>query len=486
MSQQPYRLLWFSACIASVLYIGSLIVVLPGNSRLNHVSGVWLTLALDLGEGVFYRPLLSEQGYGGTRFFPLHFVLHALLMKLGLSPIAAGYALTFASTLGMIGGFFALLCRLKVTPGLAGAVAALTLCSATTHLALTTIRGDLLPAALNLWGWFFCARAAQPPHKMRPGLAALFFVLAVAAKVTAAYGFLAAVWWLVVLGKKRAAGILTATTLSGIVALLATLHFASGGRATESMLICASGGTNLAYAAGGPLRMLRIAQAKDPVSWCCVLLAAACAIVSLRKTGPNLAALAFATTAAITALVFASPGTDYNHLLDLFLCALLVLATQMVQRRRLTTILAVLLPLMGTFGAMDGFLSVRELSTKVATTHRRLAELLQEYAQDGRPMLSQDPLLPILVGQRSFLMDPFMIRLTRKQLPKITDDLYNRLADHDFSAVILKVEPNVKLDSLRLPPQHFGDGFLEQLLKHYEPKIQLDLYVICLPNNETR
>ena len=52
-----------------------------------------MTLADDLARGTFYRPLLSpELGFGGTRFFPLAFALHAGLLRLGIPLLFAGYA----------------------------------------------------------------------------------------------------------------------------------------------------------------------------------------------------------------------------------------------------------------------------------------------------------------------------------------------------------------------------------------------------------
>src|SRR4051794_31465714 len=57
---------------------------------LDYVSGVWATLASDLRDGLFYRPLIGSNGYGATRYFPLHFTLHAGLMALTGDPVGSG------------------------------------------------------------------------------------------------------------------------------------------------------------------------------------------------------------------------------------------------------------------------------------------------------------------------------------------------------------------------------------------------------------
>ena len=48
---------------------------------LTHVEGAWLACAYDFLHGVFYRPLFGPLGYGGTRYFPLYFVLTGWLSK---------------------------------------------------------------------------------------------------------------------------------------------------------------------------------------------------------------------------------------------------------------------------------------------------------------------------------------------------------------------------------------------------------------------
>jgi len=66
---------------ATVLLIGLTLVRLAQSwiydSHLDHVAGVWIALALDLKNGTFYRAASGPLGYGGTRFFPLYFCLHA-------------------------------------------------------------------------------------------------------------------------------------------------------------------------------------------------------------------------------------------------------------------------------------------------------------------------------------------------------------------------------------------------------------------------
>ena len=96
-----------------ILTAARLPAAFESGNALNHVSGAWMTLADDLSRGTFYRPLLApELGFGGTRFFPLAFVLHAGLLRLGVPLLAAGYALSTVAGALLLAASFLLLRRL--------------------------------------------------------------------------------------------------------------------------------------------------------------------------------------------------------------------------------------------------------------------------------------------------------------------------------------------------------------------------------------
>ena len=57
---------------------------------LNLGTGVWLALARDVRDGIFYRPIWNGVEYGGTRYFPMLFVAVGALMRLGVPAVPAG------------------------------------------------------------------------------------------------------------------------------------------------------------------------------------------------------------------------------------------------------------------------------------------------------------------------------------------------------------------------------------------------------------
>jgi hypothetical protein len=94
---------------AVALLVGGLTLVRaltfwPRHTYLDVASGVWTALAFDLANGVFYRPVVSDAGYGGTRYFPVFFTGHAALIKVIGDPFWAGYAMSAAAIVCIVVG----------------------------------------------------------------------------------------------------------------------------------------------------------------------------------------------------------------------------------------------------------------------------------------------------------------------------------------------------------------------------------------------
>src|SRR5262245_66151705 len=73
----------------------------PRHTYLDMAGGVWTALAYDLTTGLFYRPVVGPDGYGGTRYFPVHFVGQAAVAEVIGDPIWAGYVMS-AISVGLI------------------------------------------------------------------------------------------------------------------------------------------------------------------------------------------------------------------------------------------------------------------------------------------------------------------------------------------------------------------------------------------------
>ena len=177
---------------------------------LTPTSGTWIALAVDLKHGMFYRPMYGDLGYGGTRYLPLHFVLHAALMMLGLGPVAAGHALEGIAELGLLIGIYGILRRLGVAALTAACFAVAALAPKAAQIAILSIRGDLLATTLVILGVAVCM--AGKLGRGRLVVASLLFALAFAAKPTSLYGAGAVMLWLLLSRQIGKAAVLLAAT----------------------------------------------------------------------------------------------------------------------------------------------------------------------------------------------------------------------------------------------------------------------------------
>ena len=203
-----------------------------------------------------------RSGYGGTRYFPLYFCLHALLLKLGMPLLLSAYLLSAAAIVLLMLGTFRLLRELGVEPWLAACSALALLAAGSVQMALSTPQADGLAAALNVWG---LAAIVRPPHnRRRILLASMLFALAWSAKLTTVFGLAAAFIWLLATGYKRVAWLLAAETCCGYAMVAGAMIVGSQGRVVDIFRACASGGANWRFIASGPWRMESMAVYTDP------------------------------------------------------------------------------------------------------------------------------------------------------------------------------------------------------------------------------
>ena len=263
----------------------------------NHPAGALIAMAADLKNGVFYRPLYGPEGYGGTRYFPLYFVLHALLMKLGIPILPGAFLLSAAAVVALLAGVFYLLRGLGVESWLAACSTGALLAAGCAQYSLVSPHADGLASALNVWGLAVCVRA-KLSHRMVL-LAALLFTLAWSAKITTVFGVAAAFVWLMSTGFPAMAWELAAETCCGYLLVGAALYVGSQGRFWEIFKACASGGTSLLGFASGPLNMVVLAARLDPGALLFLLLALAVLayVVFSGKLLQNLPALLLIATA---------------------------------------------------------------------------------------------------------------------------------------------------------------------------------------------
>src|SRR5271157_4627546 len=78
-----------------------------------------------------------------------------------------------------------------------------------------------------------------------------------------------------------------------------------------------------------------------------------------------------------------------------------------------------------------------------------------------KPILAENPIIPVLAGQIPYVLDPWMLRMLRERIPNFGDPLLEGLRHQAFGAVVLS-GANAQTSRARAwyKWSHFGPGFL--------------------------
>ncbi len=475
-------ILLFAALVIAALTCARVAVVIPRHGGLNHVSAVWISMARDTAEGAFYRPLTTGERFGGTRYMPLHIVLHAGLIRAGLDPFTAGYLIAVSSLVVLVIGVYALLRQLGAARWVALACGVLTLATQSAQLAAVIIRADLLPAALTVWGLALTAlMARRPPRALFILLPAAFFTLAWSAKVTTVFGPAAACLILLIARRRKEAFALGAVTTAGFLLVIVATEIASGNRFLLNMRACARSGTTLVDFARAPIVMLRIVAAKDPGALLFLAPAVALLTAQPRRTLSSLPGLFFAAVLLVTVVLFASPGIDYNHLLDLQIASVLLLGAAVVGRAIPSGFGLHLLAIAALLSAAVVAIDFKDHGFNSRRAHMERAVAVADRAQHDGPILSQDALVPLHAGEPVVVPDAFMMHVLSRNDPAYGDALLRQIRSQRFRAVVLISDPATQRDFLE--NRHFMPGFVATLEQAYAFAERIGPYRIYLPRS---
>jgi hypothetical protein len=499
-------------------FLGSVALMLwfwRGGIPTGNTSGVWAALANDFAEGVFYRPVFDESGYGGTRYMPLFFVLYGLLISFFNDPVLSGLLLSLA-TLGFLDlGIYLLLRELDVKKTFALAFTFLVHASIAFQLLTLEFRGDFLAAGLNVWGIAFALKHLRTTSRGHLIWSAFFFVCAIFTKFTTIGGLVTIFLFFLIQKKKSSAIYLTGLTAMATVVLLFGVHALSGGKALASFQACALGGFNLSYALKTPLWFLTV-TVQDPFFLALLGLAMYLTVItiinerlrikeqgfmSLRGTPAwkFFVTLYFCFTLVSTFLIFSSPGTDSNHLIDLLIACILVTATHFQTNSKfalpynlyfLFTVIGIL------FMWIPGTLSIKDHIEPVGRPTRDTVRAIEKkLGPQIKNVLSENPLVPLLMKQRPFVLDAFSLRVLAQKSAIVQEDFTRKIENGFFKAIILLDWTGAPLDRLEDAMEqhsslgvdrfygevHFPPGFLDLMKTHYELSFVERPFVIYEP-----
>jgi hypothetical protein len=457
-----------------------------GNA-LNHVSGAWIALAEDLAHGTFYRPLHEAGlGYGGTRFFPLAFALHGALRATGADLLASGYALSLAAGVLLALGLFLLLRGARLARPAAAAFAMLGFAGFAAQHALASVRGDLLPVALSALGLAVLARSPARGRAVVAG--ALLFALAFAAKPTALTAPAAAAAWLALRGERRLALGLALLTAAGAVGVVLVTDVLSEGRFLAILAATVTGGAESRDLLRGPIRLAEHLLIADPAA---ALLAGAAGVIALlalpariraARAGaaePGLLATLWLLAAGGGALVvFSSPGTGVNHLVELEAAAAAVLGTAWAGSTGAARLARTLAPAAALAGTLVATGMARD---DTHTSRIGEARLVAAALPAGGRVLSEDPLVPLVAGRRPEVLDPWMLRLAVDADPARARPLIEDLRGGAYDAVVLFQDLDSPAAQAWYARGNLGPSIVDAVRAGYRLAEQRGRYRIYLP-----
>jgi hypothetical protein len=456
-------------------------------SNIRHLNGIWMALAAYLDQGVFYPPLESDGYYAGTRYMPLVFLLVAGLARLVGDYLLAAKLSALVSMVLVLSGVFGAVRRLtgRISDGFA--LSALVLGFPAGFSALLAPHADALPVGLALWGLLLIDR--EPVRAWRVSLAALLFALALAAKFSAVAGPAAAAVVLWQRGYRRLA-LLEVVLFAGLAALeIAVFQWASDGRFLDNLRSLGSGGMTFESIRMGPGRLIYILLMR--LRWTPFVLVWPVAMFLLvRRLGTyTVWEWYLLATLAVTTVIFTSPGTDFNHLIEMEAACVLVVAGA-IGRLSCDPSLARQAgdsPLSPRKG--EGFLRALVLVVLVmdlwhlagrADANAISPRVLLDALPKGEELLCEDPSVDVLRDRRPVVMDPFSFRVLAER--SLIDDapLAERINRQEFAALVMRARIDRPEESL-CPRHHFGPLVTRAMLRAYRFERRVGDYYVFLP-----
>ena len=197
----------------------------------------------------------------------------------------------------------------------------------------------------------------------------------------------------------------------------------------------------------------------------------------------SLPGLLLVATLAITIVIFGSPGTTQNHLLDLQVAAVILLATWVANMASQPKQLGVYALALLTLAA--ALLLGRHVRTWSRWYHpHQFQQVIAKAGAGNKPILAENPIIPVLAGQQPYVLDPWMVQLLRTHFPGFQQPLLDRLRRHEFGAVVLTTGAISEKGAQQwFDESSFGPGFVEALKDHYRLAGVAERDWIYLPKN---
>ena len=449
-------------------------------------QGAWMGLAQSARRGALYPPLYDGSHYGGTRFMPIAILLHAQLARLTDDYLFSGKVLSYLSFGFLLVCTVAVLRSLRCPTYLGMALSAAVLASGTGLFVASGIGADALPVALQLCAVTVVVRSNRWPETV---LAAALCVLAFFTKGSALWAPLAISIWFLMKDRRRLLIFLPAFV--GLSAATTGLFgLATHGRLFSNVVgLSFSGVSNAAFVLR-PLALFPLLLAHATPATALLPLAILGTILAAKTRELTIYHLSLGCALVIIAVVLMDVGVDFNHLLDLIVLVSIVVGVMASRAappdRPPNAMGAVVLAVLSwallsslvttMFLASGGVFQMLNGTRSAALSSRPLAA----YLHQTDVILSEDPTIPIQLGQRPVVLDAFALFRIGEKHPSWIRDLTERIEAKEFSKVVL-TRPLDADDRSWYETIHFGPSIFDALRRNYVQVVVAQEYYVFEP-----
>lgn len=455
--------------------------------RFGHLQGVWAAVARAADHGLLYPPLFDGAHYGGTRWMPLPILLNATAARLTGEYAMSGKLVGLVCTAALLALVVWVVRRAGCPWPLALALAATVVATEAGLQAGTTVGGDVLPVLLQLGALAVVTRGHDRLSMAGGGVLA---GLAAASKLTGVWAALAVGVWLVARGRWRSLGVFAVGFVGAAVVALGAVQLASDGRLWENLSLLAFAGVGgLGSLARAPNQVLyNLSEFAQP-AWALLPLAA---LATLDRRGWNVYQAALTWALVLLLAVYTDIGTGFNQLLDVVVLTAVVVghlagrmaATDGPPARWLTPLVALAIGwAAGTGLVLTLFPDVRTAAAPVAAGDHDGQfghEPVLDRVGARQSLLSEDPYVPVALGRRPVVLDPFMLLRIGRAHPEAVDALVARVDGQEFDVVALIV-PLASGNDDWWANFHFGTRVADALRRSYRPTGTAGRYFLYRP-----
>jgi hypothetical protein len=449
-------------------------------------QGAWMGLARSARAGVLYPPLYDGSHYGGTRFMPLPILLLAQLARATGEYLISGKVFSYFSFALLLAVMVVVLRTLRCPTYFALGLAAAVLVSETGLFVASGIGADALPVALQVGAVAVIARSGAWRGTLA---AALLCWLAFFTKESALWAPLAISLWLLAKDRRRLLGFLPA--FLGLCAGTAALfQLVTHGRFFSNVVGLSFSGVSKTGSAIRPLLLFPILLAHAAPAVALIPLALVGFVLAAKHRELTIYHLSLGCAVVVLAVVLTDVGADFNHLLDLIVLAAIVagsFASRFVGRDHPPSAIGATILMILSWALLTSFVATMFLPTggvRDILNGRKSAVLarrpLSPYVQASDAILSEDPTIPIQLGQRPVVLDAFMLLRIGQKHPGWLQDLIGRIELRQFDTVIL-VRPLDPGHEQWYRTFHFGPQVFEALKENYRLLVEAENYFVYVP-----